>query len=270
MKNVILYFGSFNPIHKGHIALAEYVVEQALCDEVVLIVSPQNPLKPIEVQAPELDRFEMAELACAASKYPDRIKPSIVEFLLDKPSYTIDTLHYLVANYGAERHFSILMGGDLIPQLDQWKAYTEILDNYHLYVYPRREERVDRYLDRITYLKDAPLYDYSSTAIREALERGDDVSDCMPESVLHYIREKELWSPAKKLVALTAEIGQTPDNADLYVERGKWFYRRNEWGKALNDFNCAVKIAPDHAEAQQFVNIVQEILAFRYKDIYNP
>ena len=72
----MLYFGSFNPIHKGHIALAEYAIEKGLCDEVVLVVSPQNPLKPAGQQAPELDRFSMAETACAASKYPDKIKPS--------------------------------------------------------------------------------------------------------------------------------------------------------------------------------------------------
>ena len=82
----MLYFGSFNPIHKGHIALAEYAIEKGLCDEVVLVVSPQNPLKPAGQQAPELDRFSMAETACAASKYPDKIKPSVIEFMLDKPS----------------------------------------------------------------------------------------------------------------------------------------------------------------------------------------
>ena len=86
MKRVMLYFGSFNPIHKGHIALAEYAVEKGLCDELVLVVSPQSPYKQAEELAPEMDRFEMAETACAASRYPDRIKPSVVEFLLPKPS----------------------------------------------------------------------------------------------------------------------------------------------------------------------------------------
>ena len=85
MKRMMLYFGSFNPIHRGHVALAEYAVEQGLCDELALVVSPQNPLKEADAQAPELDRFEMAEIACAHSKYPDRIKPSVVEFLLPRP-----------------------------------------------------------------------------------------------------------------------------------------------------------------------------------------
>ena len=146
MKRVMLYFGSFNPIHKGHIALAEYAVEKGLCDELVLVVSPQSPYKQAEELAPEMDRFEMAEAACAASRYPDRIKPSVVEFLLPKPSYTIDTLRYLAENHGADMEFSILMGADQIERLDGWKEYDRILE-YPVYVYPRRGERVDR-LDR--------------------------------------------------------------------------------------------------------------------------
>ena len=128
MKRVMLYFGSFNPIHKGHIALAEYAVEKGLCDELVLVVSPQSPYKQAEELAPEMDRFEMAEAACAASRYPDRIKPSVVEFLLPKPSYTIDTLRYLAENHGADMEFSILMGADQIERLDGWKEYDRILE----------------------------------------------------------------------------------------------------------------------------------------------
>lgn len=113
----MLYFGSFNPVHRGHIALAEYVVGQGLCDEAVLVVSPQSPYKQAAELAPEMDRFEMAEIACAASKYPERIKPSVVEFLLPKPSYTIDTLRYLKENFGSGMQFSILMGSDQIARL---------------------------------------------------------------------------------------------------------------------------------------------------------
>ena len=159
MKRVMLYFGSFNPIHKGHIALAEYAVEKGLCDELVLVVSPQSPYKQAEELAPEMDRFEMAEAACAASRYPDRIKPSVVEFLLPKPSYTIDTLRYLAENLGADMEFSILMGADQIERLDGWKEYDRILE-YPVYVYPRRGERVDRFPGRITVLEDAPLQDF--------------------------------------------------------------------------------------------------------------
>ena len=129
MKRVMLYFGSFNPVHKGHIALAEYVVEQGLCDEAVLVVSPQSPYKRAAELASEMDRFEMAERACAASRLPERIKPSVVEFLLPKPSYTIDTLRYLTENHGAEMEFSILMGADPVPQLPEGKQHREIIAN---------------------------------------------------------------------------------------------------------------------------------------------
>lgn len=177
----MLYFGSFNPIHKGHIALAEYAIEKGLCDEVVLVVSPQNPLKPAGQQAPELDRFSMAETACAASKYPDKIKPSVIEFMLDKPSYTIHTLRHLTENYGTQMRFSILMGDDLVPQLPEWKQYREIIDNYPIFVYPRTGQPLPDLGGRITLLKGAPLYPYSSSEIRERLGRGEGVGNMLPE-----------------------------------------------------------------------------------------
>ena len=121
MKHVMLYFGSFNPIHKGHIAIAEYVIEQNLCDQVAMIVSPQNPLKPAPELAAELMRFEMVEVACAASRYPDRIVASAVEFLLERPSYTVNTLRFLEQQTEGKMRLSILMGSDLINNIDRWR-----------------------------------------------------------------------------------------------------------------------------------------------------
>ncbi len=273
MKNILLYFGSFNPIHRGHVMLAEYAVERGLCDEVVLIVSPQNPLKPIVDLAPEMDRFEMAELACAASRYSDRIKPSVVEFLLEKPSYTIDTLRYLSENFGQQMRFSILMGADLVDQLDSWKEPEKILDNYPIYVYPRRGYTLKRYMDRVVSLNDAPLCDFSSTEVRSTIERGGDTSRMLCPEVARYIRDKGLYSTARRIAALTAALEQTGDTADavtLLMERGMCRYRCNEWGEALNDFNRVLRIDPGHREAKQLTEMVQEILAYRYKDIYNP
>ena len=270
MKRMMLYFGSFNPIHRGHVALAEYAVEQGLCDELALVVSPQNPLKEADAQAPELDRFEMAEIACAHSKYPDRIKPSVVEFLLPRPSYTVDTLRYLSENHGREMSFSILMGSDLVGQLDRWKEYETILDNYPLFVYPRRGAEVGRFRDRVTLLEGAPLQDYSSTDVREALENGEDASRMLQPEVAEYIRRKGLWTPESRLQRLTVRIVAEPANAALHIERGKLHYRRASWGDALNDFNRAREIDAANCEARQYVEMVQEILAFRYKDIYNP
>ncbi|WP_064976137.1 nicotinate (nicotinamide) nucleotide adenylyltransferase [Alistipes provencensis] len=269
MKRVMLYFGSFNPVHKGHIALAEYAVEQTLCDEVVLVVSPQSPYKAADELAPEMDRFEMAEIACATSKYPEKIKPSVVEFLLPKPSYTIDTLRYLKENFGSDMQFSILMGSDQIARLDGWKEYEKILE-YPVYVYPRRGEPAEGFEGRITLLADAPLQDFASTDVRDRIGRGEDTSAMLDEGVAAYIRRKGLWSPAARIAALTARIAEAPDDTALYIERGRLHYRMGEWGPALNDFNAVLRIDAEHVEARQFARMVQEILEFRYKDIYNP
>ena len=269
MKRVMLYFGSFNPVHKGHIALAEYAVEQTLCDEVVLVVSPQSPYKAADELAPEMDRFEMAEIACAASKYPEKIKPSVVEFLLPKPSYTIDTLRYLKENFGSDMQFSILMGSDQIARLDGWKEYEKILE-YPVYVYPRRGEPAEGFEGRITLLADAPLQDFASTDVRDRIGRGEDTSAMLDEGVAAYIRRKGLWSPAARIAALTARIAEAPDDTALYIERGRLHYRMGEWGPALNDFNRVLALDDSHVEARQFARMVQEILEFRYKDIYNP
>ncbi len=269
-RRMMLYFGSFNPIHKGHTALAEYAVDRDLCDEAALIVSPQNPFKESWMQAPEFDRFEMAEIACRNSRHPERIRPSIVEFLLDKPSYTINTLRHLSENYGERMDFSILMGSDLINQLPEWREAESIMADYDIYVYPRPDADVRFATPRTVVLDDAPQYCCSSTEIREALERGEDVSDMVDSEVLRYIREHGLWTPARVIADLTAAIERAPDNAALYLERGKRYFRRNEWGSAVNDFNRAREIAPDCTEAQQFIEMAEEILEFRYKDIYNP
>lgn len=268
-KNVMLYFGSFNPIHKGHIALAEFVIERKLCDEVVLIVSPQSPYKQQEELAPELDRFEMAEIACAASRYPERIKPSAVEFLLPRPSYTIDTLRYLEEVAGEQMQFSILMGEDQLARLDGWKEYERILE-YPIYVYPRRGVATAECGKRVTRLDDAPLQNFAATEIRERLSRGEDVGEMLPGGVIDYIRKKGLWSPARRIEALSERITAEPRNVELLVERGKLHYRMGAWGPALNDFNAVLRLDAGHVEAGQYARMVQEILEFRYKDIYNP
>ena len=269
-KRMILYFGSFNPVHKGHKALAENAVDHALGDEVAMVVSPQNPFKHSWTQAPEMDRFNMTEIACRNSRHPERIRPSVIEFLLDKPSYTINTLRHLSENFGDGMDFAILMGSDLINQLPRWREADSIIDGYDIYVYPRPDVPAEFTTARTTLLADAPQHTYSSTQIREALERGEDVSGMVDGEVLRYIREHGLWTPARKIADLTAAIGHEPENAGLYVERGKCHFRRNEWGSAINDFRSACRIDPDNTEARQFIEMAEEILEFRYKDIYNP
>ncbi len=193
MRSIALYFGSFNPIHKGHIALAEWVVEQGLCDELIFIVSPQNPFKEQEGLAPEFSRYEMCELACKASRYPEQIKVSAVEFVLEKPSYTINTLRYLRENFGAEMQFSILMGADNIENFDKWREYEEILHDYPLLVYPREGYSVEKFADKITFLSDAPLFDFAATDIRKMVAEGVDFRDKLSAEVANYIIQNKLY-----------------------------------------------------------------------------
>ena len=193
MRSVALYFGSFNPIHKGHIALAEWVIEQGLCDELIFIVSPQNPLKSSTELAPEFSRYEMCEMACASSRHPEQIKVSAVEFVLEKPSYTINTLRYLRENFGADMEFSILLGADNIECFDRWRSYEEILRDYRLLVYPREGYSVEKFADKITFLSKAPLFDIAATDIRKAIANDEDFTDKVPSAVAKYIIQNRLY-----------------------------------------------------------------------------
>jgi len=193
MRSILLYFGSFNPIHKGHIALAEWVVEQGMCDELIFIVSPQNPFKEQEGLAPEFSRYEMCEMACKASRYPEQIKVSAVEFVLEKPSYTINTLRYLRENFGSEMKFSILMGADNIENFDKWREYEEILRDYPLLVYPREGYSVEKFADKINFLENAPLFDFAATDIRTMIAEGIDFRDKLSAEVAHYIIQNKLY-----------------------------------------------------------------------------
>ena len=193
MRSILLYFGSFNPIHKGHIALAEWVVEQGLCDELIFIVSPQNPLKSATELAPEFSRYEMCEMACASSRYPEKIKVSAVEFVLEKPSYTINTLRYLRENFGSEMEFSLLLGADNIESFDRWREYEEILADYRLLVYPREGYSVEKFADKITFLSDAPLFDYAATDIRKEITEGRNFTDKVCPAVAKYIIQNKLY-----------------------------------------------------------------------------
>lgn len=267
---MMLFFGSFNPVHNGHMALAEYAVERGLCDEVAMIISPQNPFKQSMDLAAEMDRYSMVEAACKNSRYPEQINPSIIEFLLEKPSYTINTLRHLTENYGDAMEFTILMGSDLINTLPKWRDAEEIMAGYDIYVYPRPNVPMTFSTDRTTFLADAPQCAYSSTEVRNRLERGDDVSQMIDKEVREYIRGRGLWTLASKITSLTAAISQTPEKAELYLERGKCYFRKNEWGNAINDFHKAEELAEDKTEARQYIEMAEEILEYRYKDIYNP
>lgn len=194
-KRVLLYFGSFNPVHRGHIALAEYAISDGFADQVVLIVSPQNPHKEQGDLAAEFSRYEMCQAACAASLYPEQIQVSAVEFTLPRPSYTIDTLNFLVENFGEQMEFSILMGADNIENFHRWKSYEQIIENYPILVYPRTGYYLSRsqFAERVVFLENAPLFDISATEIRKAIAEGRDISDMVIPEVEQYIRNNKLW-----------------------------------------------------------------------------
>ena len=193
MKRVLLYFGSFNPVHRGHIALAEYAVESNIADEVILIVSPQNPHKQSDELAAEFSRYEMCQAACQASKYPEKILVSAVEFTLPRPSYTIDTLKFLSENFGDKMEFSLLMGADNVERFDRWKSYEQILESYPIFVYPRRGYAVEKFADRVTELADAPLFDYSATDVRTAITEGGNISEMVIPEVESYIKLNKIY-----------------------------------------------------------------------------
>ena len=194
-KRMMLYFGSFNPVHRGHTALAEYAIEKGLCDEVAMIISPQNPFKQDMKMAAEMDRYTMVEIACRNSRFPNHIKPSVIEFLLEKPSYTINTLRYLQQNNGDMMDFTILMGSDLINTLPKWREAEKIMEEFDIYVYPRPNIDMTFSTERTTFLADAPQYDYSSTEIREALQQGRNINKMVDGEVLDYIRRRSCGKP---------------------------------------------------------------------------
>lgn len=197
MKTVLLYFGSFNPVHKGHIAVAEWVLAQGVCNELWFVVSPQNPLKTDGSLIGETDRLAMVELAIDVSKYPHRMKTCDVEFSMPRPSYTIDTLRELSVRY-PDVEFSILVGSDIVGQIEYWKEWRTLLENYKVYVYPRRGyEMPDKDDRRFIQLLGAPLEDYSSTEVRQALEENGN-SDMIPDVVKKYIKNTGLWKTVMK------------------------------------------------------------------------
>ena len=162
-----IYGGSFNPVHFGHVGLAKWVIEHTDLDELWLLVSPNNPLKPAGMLAPEGER--LAAVREAIKDIPG-LKASDFEFSLPRPSYTANTLRALQAAY-PEHEFTLVIGEDNIAIFDQWREYEYILENFRVFVYPRitnerlKSERLKNAKNAI-FLANAPLFDISSTEIR--------------------------------------------------------------------------------------------------------
>jgi len=196
MKKIGLYFGSFNPIHLGHLAIAGYMTEFAGIDQVWFIVSPHNPLKKKETLLADHQRLYMAQLAIGDN---DKLKASDVEFKLPVPSYTIDTLAHLTEKYPKNK-FCLIMGEDNLYTLHKWKNIRELIKKFSVYVYPRpgvikpSSPLLDQILsDTDIHHVNAPMMDISGTFIRDSIKKGKDVSFLLPPQVWKYIKEMHFY-----------------------------------------------------------------------------
>jgi nicotinate-nucleotide adenylyltransferase len=185
-----LFFGSFNPIHVGHLVIANFMATQTDLQQVWLVVSPQNPLKLKNTLARDRDRLNMVQAAIEGNP---KLRASNIEFNMPKPSYTIDTLTYLSEKY-PQHEFSLIMGGDNIATLHKWKNYELILRGYDIYVYRRPNYDLgDLATHQRVKIFEAPLMDISATYIRNCITSGKSVQYLLSEPVLKYIEEAKIY-----------------------------------------------------------------------------
>ncbi|MES2003737.1 MAG: nicotinate (nicotinamide) nucleotide adenylyltransferase [Bacteroidota bacterium] len=184
-----LYFGSFNPIHTGHLIVASYVANHTEMQQVWFIVSPQNPLKPSSVLLNEYHRLHLVHLAVDEDL---RLKASDVEFKLPRPSYTIDTLTYLQEKY-PQHEFSIVMGSDSFQNLPRWKNFDQLVKNNSFIIYQRPGfEITETYGATVTLLK-APLLQLSATEIRDNIRSGKTIRYLVTEKVREEIERNSYY-----------------------------------------------------------------------------
>ncbi|SUZ47221.1 uncharacterized protein METZ01_LOCUS75 [marine metagenome] len=193
MKKIGLYLGTFNPIHNGHITLANYFANIIDLDEVWVVLTPQNPFKKKYNLIEDDYRLEMANNTFNHLK---NIKVSDIEFKLDKPNYTIDTINRLSEDF-PNKQFTLLIGEDNLANFHHWKDYSKILEVVEVFVYPRTTTtNVDNELINNKKIKilDAPKIEISSDEIRKKMKEGVDIKSYLPKVVYEYIIEKRLYS----------------------------------------------------------------------------
>ncbi|MEN3323620.1 nicotinate (nicotinamide) nucleotide adenylyltransferase [Mariniflexile soesokkakense] len=187
-----LYFGSFNPIHIGHLVIANHFAEYSNLNEVWFVVTPHNPFKK---KSSLLDNFQRLEMVYRATKDYTKLKPCDIEFSLPQPNYTINTLVYLQEKY-PDYEFSLIMGEDNLKSFHKWKNYEVILENHYIYVYPRvSKEKIETQFDghkKIHHIN-APIMELSSTHIRNAIKKGKNVKPMLPEHVWEYMDEMNFY-----------------------------------------------------------------------------
>lgn len=187
-----LFFGSFNPVHTGHLLIANYFSQFAGFDKIWFVITPQNPFKANDELLDENTRLELLNLAIDGDK---RFEASNIEFTLDRPSYTVNTLKYLRSHFPGDI-FCPIIGGDNLQSFHLWKDYKDILENHEVYVYRRAGFHENPLLANHPGIKifEVPLLNISSTYIREMIQAGKSIKYLVPEEVEQYITEHKLYS----------------------------------------------------------------------------
>lgn len=190
MKKIGLFFGSFNPVHVGHMIIANFMATQTDLDEVWMVVSPQNPLKKKASLARDYDRLHLVKLAIGDTP---NIKASDIEFSLQKPSYTIDTLTFLKEKY-PKKEFALIMGGDNLATLHKWKNYELILRDFLIYLYKRPQYDLGE-LETHPSVRhfEAPLLSISATYIRKLIKDKKSIQFLVPDPVFKYLLETPIY-----------------------------------------------------------------------------
>ena len=186
-----LYFGTFNPIHVGHMIIANHMVENSDLDQVWFVVTPHNPLKKKSTLLNDYHRLDIVNKAIV--NFP-KFRASDVEFHLSQPNYTYKTLAVLQEKY-SQHEFSLIMGEDNLDNFHKWKNHDNIISNYKLFVYPRPNSGNSEYSnhENVTLIKDAPLMEISATNIRKGIKEGKNVSPLLPEGIWKYIDEENFY-----------------------------------------------------------------------------
>lgn len=191
MKRIGIFGGSFNPIHNGHAIIASHIMQGGYLDQLWLMVSPQNPLKQLHEMASETHRLRMTEMV---ARRIDGVTTSAFEFTMPRPSYTIDTLHALQAKF-PEDEFHLVIGADNWVAWDKWRAHEQILEQFHLLIYPRLgfDVTITDALRQRVQLVNAPIIEISSTGIRQLLSQQKSISFYVPADVENYIIQHNLY-----------------------------------------------------------------------------
>ncbi|CAL2062736.1 nicotinate (nicotinamide) nucleotide adenylyltransferase [Tenacibaculum sp. 190524A05c] len=192
MKNIGLYFGTFNPIHIGHLIIANHMVENSDLDEIWMVVTPHNPFKK---KSSLLDNHHRFEMVYKATEDYDKISPSDIEFKLPQPNYTVHTLAHISEKYPSY-NFNLIMGEDNLKSLHKWKNYETILEHHNVYVYPRISEGVvETQFENHPKIHrvNAPIVEISSTMVRNAIKEGKNIKPLLSSSVWKYIDEMNFY-----------------------------------------------------------------------------